>query len=85
MVESGSADILVWNPKNIDEECRTYHVDVGNCLTIPHGMAHRVFADAIKGFTCVVVASPPFSFWDQFFPEDIPGCVEMFDHRECVS
>lgn len=66
LVESGSADISVWDPKEVCIE--QYHVVVGSYLAIPRGMAHRVFADPIDGFVCVIVASPPFSFWDQFFP-----------------
>ncbi|MCE2508321.1 MAG: cupin domain-containing protein [Nitrosopumilaceae archaeon] len=68
LVESGSADILVWDPKDANAERKTYHVVAGSCLAIPRGMAHRVFADPTEGLVCVIVASPPFSFWDQFFP-----------------
>lgn len=68
LVESGSADILVWDPKDPKAEQKTYHVATGSYLSIPRGMAHRVLADPAEGFVCVIVASPPFSFWDQFFP-----------------
>ena len=68
LVESGSADILVWDPKDANAERKTHHVVAGSCLAIPRGMAHRVFADPTEGLVCVIVASPPFSFWDQFFP-----------------
>lgn len=68
LVEEGSADIVVWDPKDANVGRQTHHVVAGSYLSIPRGMAHRVFADPIEGFVCVIVASPPFSFWDQFFP-----------------
>lgn len=69
LAESGAANIVVWDPKAANTESKTYHVTAGDYLSIPRGMAHRVFADAVDGFVCIVVASPPFSFWDQFFPD----------------
>lgn len=69
LVESGSADIQVWNPQKPDEYNKLYNVGPSDYLAIPRGMAHRVFAGPDARFVCVVIASPPFSFWDQFFPD----------------
>ena len=66
-MEKGTADIVTWDPKNPDDEIR-FEVKPGDYLTIPKGRAHRVFVTSKKDFECIVIASPPFSFWDQFFP-----------------
>ena len=67
-VESGTADILTWDPKNPDTTHETFKINPGDYLSIPRGHAHRVYVDSVEKFTCLVIASPPFSFWDQFFP-----------------
>ncbi len=36
-------------------------------LSIPKGTAHKVTVTSKEKFSCLVIASPPFSFWDQFF------------------
>ena len=68
VVESGTADIFTWNPKNIDDKT-TFNVKPGDYLSIPKGMAHKVIVTSQEKFSCLVIASPPFSFWDQFFPK----------------
>ena len=73
LVESGVADILVWDPNDLDRNHKTYHMKTGDYLSIPRGQAHRVFVDSVEKFVCVIVASPSFSFWDQFFPVNPPG------------
>ena len=73
IAESGGASITVWDPRDPGAGSKTYGVVSGDYLSIPRGMAHRVLADAVDGFVCIVVASPPFSFWDQFFPERPAG------------
>ena len=67
VVESGTADIMTWNPQNMLEST-TFSVK-GDYLSIPRGMAHRVAVTSDEEFSCLVIASPPFSFWDQFFPQ----------------
>jgi len=73
LAESGTANILVWDPKynsgsdGNSGSPRKYSIEAGYCLPIPRGWAHCVSAGPV-GFTCIVIASPPFSFWDQFFP-----------------
>ena len=73
LVESGTADISTWDPKNPDAAHKTFNLNPGDYLSIPRGHAHRVFAGSVENFVCLVIASPPFSFWDQFFPTRQPS------------
>ncbi len=68
LVESGEADIITWDPEQIKKQ-HTYHLKQGDYLTIPTKTAHKVIVTSDKSFSCFVIASPPFSFWDQFFPQ----------------
>ena len=72
-VESGTANISTWDPKNPDTTHQTFSLNPGDYLSIPRGLAHRVFAGSEEKFICLVIASPPFSFWDQFFPACQPS------------
>ena len=77
-VESGTEDISTWDPKNPDATHRVFNLNPGDYLSIPKGRAHRVFAGAMEKFVCLVIASPPFSFWDQFFPIHPPPALQPF-------
>lgn len=68
VAETGAANIITWDPKD-PSTTTAFDVKPGDYLVIPRGCAHRVVASA-KGFECLIVASPPFSFWDQFFPPE---------------
>jgi len=67
IMERGTADIVTWDPKDPDDQ-NVFKVSPGDILTVSKGRAHRVFVTSDEDFTCLVVASPPFSCWDQFFP-----------------
>ena len=66
--ESGSAVIHLWHYKTPNEKT-THHVTKGDYLTIPTGFVHLIETKD-EECTSLVIASPPFSFWDQFFPEE---------------
>ena len=68
IVESGTANILTWDPQNPHEKT-TFNVKSNDYLSIPKGHAHKVIVTSDEKFSCLVIASPPFSFWDQFFPK----------------
>ncbi len=67
VVLGGGAVIMTWEPGDPSAASK-YKVEVGDYLMIPGGIAHRVFVTSEDDFVCLVVASPPFSPWDQFFP-----------------
>lgn len=76
-VESGSANISTWDPKRPDATHKTFRLNPGDYLSIPKSHAHRVFVGPKEAFVCLVIASPPFSFWDQFFPARQPSRHDM--------
>lgn len=65
-IEQGTADMIVWHYL-LPEEKAIYHLKVGDYLTIPTGFFHKVSVTSDEDFVCLVIASPPFSIWDQFF------------------
>ncbi len=54
------------NPKN---NKTISSVKIGDYLSIPKGIAHKIIVTSQEKFSCLVIASPAFSFWDQFFPQ----------------
>lgn len=71
VVEMGAANIMTWDPKDHKTPVLAFDVKPGDYLVIPQGRAHRVFVTSVEAFECLVISSPPFSFWDQFFPPKI--------------
>ena len=66
-VEQGSARITL-RKYNTPDTKMTYEIMAGDYLTIPVGYVHYVAVTSLQDFVILVIASPPFSFWDQFFP-----------------
>src|SRR5260370_41886732 len=66
VVEQGSAEITTW-PYAEPNARASFLVNVGDCVIIPPEYAHQVLVNSSIDFVCLVFASPPFSFWDQFF------------------
>ena len=73
VVLGGTAVIVTWDP-NDPSSTSGFAVGGGDYLMIPGGTAHKVFVTSADDFVCLVVASPPFSPWDQFFPR-VPDCA----------
>ncbi|MBI4433671.1 cupin domain-containing protein [Candidatus Uhrbacteria bacterium] len=70
MVEQGVAEMTLWHRERPGE--RTVVVlRAGDYCTIPREYVHHVRVTSAEDFVCLVIASPPFSFWDQFFPNTI--------------
>jgi mannose-6-phosphate isomerase-like protein (cupin superfamily) len=66
LIENGAANMTVWHYQH-PENKTVYPVKAGDYFTIPRGFVHHVKVTSSTDFICLVVASPPFSFWDQFF------------------
>ena len=73
VVLGGTAVIMTWDP-NDPSATSGFAVGGGDYLMIPCGTAHKVFVTSADDFVCLIVASPPFSPWDQFFPR-VPNCA----------
>jgi adenosylhomocysteinase len=67
-VESGTADLTLWHREHPVGQ-RVFHLRPGDYLTVPREYIHHVHVTSDNDFICLVIASPPFSFWDQFFPD----------------
>ena len=67
LAEHGNADIVTWDPQKPKDKIK-FSVKPGDYIAIPKGRAHRVCVTSKRDFTCLIIASPPFNFWDQFFP-----------------
>jgi len=67
-VESGSADILIW-PSDGEKKIETHKMESGDYLLVPENYFHDVRVTSKVNFECLVIASPPFQPWDQFFRE----------------
>lgn len=70
MVERGVAHIAIWH-KDHPEDRQKFVVEAGDYLLVPENHFHDVMVPGAEDFECLVVASPPFSFWDQFFSTQI--------------
>ena len=67
VVLGGTAVIMTWDPGD-PSVTSDFAVGAGDYLVVPSGTAHKVFVTSADDFVCLIVASPPFSPWDQFFP-----------------
>lgn len=67
VVLGGTAVIMTWDPSD-PSVTSDFAVGKGDYLAVPGGTAHKVLVTSADDFACLVVASPPFSPWDQFFP-----------------
>lgn len=64
--ESGSANIILWH-KNNPEQKITHQIEPGDYLFVPENYFHRVVVTSDDDFKCLVITTPPFQIWDQFF------------------
>lgn len=74
-VEKGTANLVLW-PNGFPDEITTYSLQSGDYLLVPENYFHDVRVTSSTDFECLVIATPPFLAWDQFFKES--------DHRETV-
>ncbi len=64
--EKGTAKIFVW-PAHDPESVATYAMTPGDYLIVPENFYHDVKVTSEEDFECLVIATPPFAIWDQFF------------------
>lgn len=64
--ESGAADIILWH-KDSPEQKITHKIESGDYLFVPENYFHDVMVTSDEDFECLVIATPPFQIWDQFF------------------
>jgi mannose-6-phosphate isomerase-like protein (cupin superfamily) len=70
--EKGAANILIWH-KDTPDEVQTFSMQPGDYLLVPENYFHDVHVTSSEDFECLVIATPPFMLWDQFFkPEAEP-------------
>lgn len=65
-VMSGTANILVWSADG-RSDVQTWRMEAGDYLLVPEKYFHDVKVTSKENFECLVIASPPFQPWDQFF------------------
>jgi S-adenosylhomocysteine hydrolase/quercetin dioxygenase-like cupin family protein len=65
-VEKGQANIILW-PAGEAHTKTTYAMVPGDYLLIPENYFHDVQVTSGDDFECLVIATPPFMMWDQFF------------------
>ncbi len=68
LVESGTADVSIWASDGRGE-VKSFAMKAGDYLLVPEDYFHDVRVTSKANFTCLVIASPSFSSWDQFFKE----------------
>lgn len=67
-VEKGSASLKIWPSEN-HADVTTYSLEPGDYLLVPENYFHDVQVTSSEDFECLVIATPPFSPWDQFFKQ----------------
>lgn len=66
-IESGQCEIITWH---YTETKRSTHImGGGDYLLIPEGYFHDVIVTSKEDLRALVISSPPFEVWDQFFNE----------------
>jgi S-adenosylhomocysteine hydrolase/mannose-6-phosphate isomerase-like protein (cupin superfamily) len=68
-VEYGTADIVIWHV-NTPEDVTTFSMVPGDYLIVPENYFHDVGVTSKEDFECLVIATPPFVIWDQFFNKE---------------
>jgi adenosylhomocysteinase len=64
--EQGEAEISLW-PADGSGVVKKYPMRPGDYLLVPEGYFHDVRVTSDEDFSCLVIATPPFQLWDQFF------------------
>lgn len=67
--EHGAADILIWSADD-PEDVKTFSMLPGDYLIVPENYFHDVKVTSTENFECLVIATPPFVIWDQFFNKE---------------
>jgi S-adenosylhomocysteine hydrolase/mannose-6-phosphate isomerase-like protein (cupin superfamily) len=67
--EKGRAKIYMWHV-DFPHIKKSFDCKAGDYLTIPPLYVHQIKTMS-EGCVCLVIAAPSFSFWDQFFPDEI--------------
>lgn len=67
--ESGTADIILWH-RDSPEQKVTHKIEPGDYLLVPENYFHDVVVTSDEDFECLVIATPPFHIWDQFFNKE---------------
>jgi adenosylhomocysteinase len=65
-VEKGNAELVLWHRDNLAGKT-TYSMCEGDYLLIPENYFHDILVTSTDDFECLVIATPPFEAWDQFF------------------
>jgi adenosylhomocysteinase len=65
-VERGTADLILW-PRKDESAKEVFRMKPGDYLLIPEGYFHDVKVTSAEDFECLVISTPPFQLWDQFF------------------
>jgi adenosylhomocysteinase len=68
-VEKGTADLILWPYKDVTSK-KVFAMKPGDYLLIPEGYFHDVNVTSTEDFECLVIATPPFQMWDQFFARE---------------
>jgi adenosylhomocysteinase len=68
--ETGTADIILWQDDR--SQATTFHMEPGDYLLIPETYFHDVLVTSESDFECLVITTPPFEVWDQFFDGKMP-------------
>jgi hypothetical protein len=68
--EKGTADIFIW-PAGHPEEIEVFKMAPSDYLLVPENYFHDVQVTSDEDFECLVIATPPFAVWDQFFKEGV--------------
>ena len=66
--EKGKADIILW-PSDRPDNRVIFSMQTGDYLLVPENYFHDVVVTSKDDFECLVIASPPFDAWDQFFKD----------------
>ncbi|HEU4966844.1 MAG TPA: NAD(P)-dependent oxidoreductase [Candidatus Saccharimonadales bacterium] len=67
--EKGGANIILWH-KDSPEQKTTHTVEPGDYLLVPENYFHDVLVTSKDDFECLIIATPPFHPWDQFFNKE---------------
>jgi adenosylhomocysteinase len=68
--ESGSAEIIVW-PVGKKKSKKVFKMEPGDYLLVPESYFHDVLVTSKDNFESLVISSPPFQIWDQFFEQEM--------------
>lgn len=66
----GRAKIMTWRHDKPNTTKQTHTMQQGDYLLVPEGYFHDVIVEGSEDFETLVISSPPFQIWDQFFMED---------------